>query len=74
MKFCIFGVLGKFWRGLEDPRSDGIYSSGNRGVKKGPGPQGSRDEEFLVPSLVRASRASSAQKLQGLRVVYSKKE
>ena len=51
MKFCIFGVLGEFWRGLEDPRSDGIYSSGNRGVKKGPGPRGSRDEEFLVPSL-----------------------
>ena len=41
-----------FWRGLEDPRSDKIYSSGNRGVKKGPGPPGSRDEEFLVPSLI----------------------
>ena len=51
MKFSIFGVLGKFWRGLEDPRSDGIYFSGNRGVKKGPGPRGLRDEEFLVPSL-----------------------
>ena len=35
----------------EDSRSDKIYSSGNRGVKKGPGPRGTRDEEFLVPSL-----------------------
>ena len=51
-KFSIFEVLGKFWRGLEEPRSCKIYSSGNRGVKKGPGPRGSRDEEFLVPSLV----------------------
>ena len=42
----------EFWRGLEDPRSDRIYSSGNRGVKKGPGPRGTRDEEFLVPSLL----------------------
>ena len=41
----------EFWRGLEDPRSDRIYSSGNQGVKKGPGPRGSRDEEFLLPSL-----------------------
>ena len=39
----------EFWRGIEDPRSDRIYSSGNRRVKKGPGPRGSRDEEFLVP-------------------------
>ena len=31
--------------------SDRIYSSGNRGVKKDPGPRGTRDEEFLVPSL-----------------------
>ena len=51
-KLSIFEVLGKFWRGLEEPRSDKIYSSGNRGVKKGPGPRGSRDEEFLVPSLM----------------------
>ena len=36
-----------FGEDLEDPRSDRIYSSGNRGVKKGPGPRGSRDEEFL---------------------------
>ena len=36
---------------LEEPRSDKIYSLGNRGVKKGPGPRGSRDEEFLMPSL-----------------------
>ena len=35
----------------EDSRTDGIYSSGNRGVKKGPGPRGSRDEEFFLPSL-----------------------
>ena len=48
-----FEVLGEFWRGLEEPRSYKIYSSGNRGVKKGPGPRGSRDEEFLVPSLPR---------------------
>ena len=41
-----------FGEDLEDPRSDRIYSSGNRGVKKGPGPQGTRDEEFLVPSLL----------------------
>ena len=44
-------VLVEFWRGLEDPRNDRIYSSGNRGVKKGPGPRGTSDEEFLVPSL-----------------------
>jgi hypothetical protein len=41
-----------FGEDLEDPRSDRIYSSGNRGVKKGPGPRGTRDEEFLVPSLI----------------------
>ena len=58
LKFRILGTSQfsrssrHFWRGLEDPRSNGIYSSGNRGVKKGPGPRGSRDEEFLVPSLV----------------------
>ena len=40
-----------FGEDLEDPRSDRIYSSGNRGVKKGKGPRGTRDEEFLVPSL-----------------------
>ena len=50
-KLSIFEVLTEFWRGLEEPRSDKIYSSGNRGVKKVPGPRGSRDEEFLVPSL-----------------------
>ena len=50
-KFSIFEVLGEFWRGLEEPRSYKIYSSGNRGVKKGPGPRGSKDEEFIVPSL-----------------------
>ena len=41
----------EFWRGLEDPRSDRIYSLGNRGVKKATGPQGTRVEEFLVSSL-----------------------
>ena len=51
-KFSIFEVLVKFGRGLEEPRSDKIYSSGNQGVKKGPGPRGSRDEEFLMPSLI----------------------
>ena len=40
-----------FGEDLEEPRTDKIYSSGNRGVKKGPGPRGSRDEEFLLPSL-----------------------
>ena len=45
----IFEVLEKFGEDLEDSRSDRIYSSGNRRVKKGPGPRGSRDEEFLVP-------------------------
>ena len=25
---------------------------GNQGVKKGPGPRGTRDKEFLVPSLI----------------------
>ena len=55
LKFRILGTsqfsrsLRHFWRGLEDPRTAKIYSSGNRGVKKGPGPRGSRDEEFLVP-------------------------
>ena len=42
----------EFWQGLEYPRNDIIYSSGNRGVKKGQEPRGTRDEEFLVPSLV----------------------
>ena len=50
-KFGIFRVLGEFWRGLEEPRSYKIYSSGKRGVKKGPGSRGLRDQEFLVPSL-----------------------
>ena len=31
-KFSIYEVLGKFWRGVEEPRSYKIYSSGNRGV------------------------------------------
>ena len=44
-----------FGEDLEDPRSDKIYSSGNRGVKKGLGPRGSRDEEFLVPSLAQCT-------------------
>ena len=39
----------------EDSRSRGVinktYSWGNQGVKKCLGPRGSRDEEFLVPSL-----------------------
>ena len=50
-KLSIFEVLGEYWRGLEEPRSDKIYSLGNWGVKKGPRPRGSRYEEFLVPSL-----------------------
>ena len=44
--------LRKFGEDLKDPKIDRIYSSGNRGVKKGPGPQVLRDEEFLVPSLL----------------------
>ena len=36
--FGISEVLGEFWRGIEEPRSYKIYSLGNRGVKKGPGP------------------------------------
>ena len=51
-KLIYFEVLEELYEDLEDPRSDKIYSSGNRGVKKGPGPRGSRDEEFLVPSLI----------------------
>ena len=35
----IFEVLVEFWRGLEDPRNDKIYSSGNPGVKKSLGPE-----------------------------------
>ena len=53
-KLIYFEVLEELYEDLEDPRSDKIYSSGNRGVKKGPGPRGSRDEEFLVPSLTGA--------------------
>ena len=52
LEIQFFEVLEQFWRGFEDPRSDRIYSSRNRGVKKGPGPRGTRDEEFLVASLV----------------------
>jgi hypothetical protein len=48
---ALFEVLEDFGEDLEDPRSDIIYSSGNRGVKKGPGPRETRDEEFLAPSL-----------------------
>ena len=48
----IFEVFKEYDEDLEEPRTDKIYSSGNRGVKKGPGPRGSRDEEFLVPSLL----------------------
>ena len=54
-KLIYFEVLEELYEDLEDPRSDKIYSSGNRGVKKGPGPRGTRDEEFLVPSLVVSS-------------------
>ena len=50
-KIRIFEVLGEFWQGFKEPRSVKIYSLGNRGVKKGLGPQGSRNKEFLVPSL-----------------------
>jgi hypothetical protein len=43
--------LRRFGEDLEDLRRDKIYSSGNRGVKKFPEPQGTRNEEFLMPSL-----------------------
>jgi hypothetical protein len=39
-----------FWRGLEDLRWDRIYSSGNRGVKKGPGT--SRNEGRGIPRAI----------------------
>ena len=48
----IFEVLEEILARIEDPRSIKIYSSRNGGVKKGSGPQGTRDEEFLVPSLL----------------------
>ena len=38
-----FEVLEEFGEGLEEPRSDKIYSLGNRGVKKDPGLQGTRN-------------------------------
>ena len=41
----------EFDEDLEEPRSDKIYSLGNRGVKKGPRPRGTRNGEFIVPSL-----------------------
>jgi hypothetical protein len=50
--FPIFEVLEEFSEDLDEPRSDEIYSSGNWGVKKGPGPQRTRNGEFLVPSLI----------------------
>ena len=56
--FPIFEVLKEFGEDLEEPRSDKIYSSGNRGVKKGPGPQGTRNGEFRVPSLACSSEDS----------------
>ena len=43
---------------LEEPRSDKIYSSGNKGVKIGPGPQGMGNEELFLSSLVCTSRSS----------------
>jgi hypothetical protein len=50
--FPIFEVLEEFGEDLEEPRSDKIYFSWNRGVKKVPEPRGTRDREFLVLSLV----------------------
>ena len=48
-----------FGEDLEVPRNNKIYSSGNQGVKKGLRPRGSRDEEFLVPSLSTAKCLAS---------------
>ena len=63
-KMLYFLVFSRSSRNFgEDPRSHRIYSLGNRGVKKGPGPRGTRDEEFLVPSLV-WSHQSTTKKIQ----------
>ena len=48
-----FEVLEEFGEGLEEPRSDKIYSSGNLGVKKDPGPGGTRNGDLLIPFLCR---------------------
>jgi hypothetical protein len=40
-----------FGKDLEEPRSDKLYSSGDRGVKKSPGHWGTSNGELLVPSL-----------------------
>ena len=40
--FGIFEVLKEFWQGSEDLKRDRIYSSGNQGVEKGPGPGGTK--------------------------------
>ena len=50
--FFISRSSRNFDKDLEEPRSDKIYSSGNRGVKKGLGPRGTRNGELLVPSLI----------------------
>ena len=47
-----WGPQGILARTSRIQRSDRIYSSRNWGVKKGPGPRGMRNEEFLVPSLI----------------------
>ena len=44
--------LKDFGKDLKDPRSDKIYSSGNRGV----------DEEFLVPSLLETNKRRKTDK------------
>ena len=54
--FPIFEVLKEFGQNLEKPRSDKIYSSGNRGVQKSPGARETRNGEFLVPSLLRSKQ------------------
>ena len=41
-----------FGEDLEEQRNDKIYSSGNRGVKIGPGPWGTGSGYLLVPSLI----------------------
>ena len=74
-KCCtIWKVLEAFCRGPEDPRSDRIYSSGNRGVKKGPGPRGTRAEEFLVPSLHKILTGSSFKLLRHPRTWHRKSQ
>ena len=50
-KTRFFGVLGEQWWGPQGTGSAKCYSSGNPGVKRGPGPQGTGSSGFPVASL-----------------------